>query len=186
VLARLACLREIKQAQPQTTLLAFSVLMRITRGNDAEEEKPYWADLRRAHLSPLGTSKIGRRWRSRPAAEPAKSRRCAARFRPKSCRFSGWAAPATTPSTGHMIDWAAAGVFDYLIIPQDDTVDYGWNIAESRRLRRAVSKLGGGACVDLPRHGRNGDAAAGALRRAARRFRPARAAALQRRHQRPT
>ena len=39
VLARLACLRDIKQAQPQTTLLAFNVLMRITRGNDAEEER---------------------------------------------------------------------------------------------------------------------------------------------------
>jgi hypothetical protein len=82
-----------------------------------------------------------------------------------------------------MIDWAAAGVFDYLIIPQDDTVDYGWNIAESRRLRRAVSRLARAERgLDLPRHGRDGDAAAGALCGAARRLRPARAAALQRRH----
>ena len=41
-----------------------------------------------------------------------------------------------------MIEWTAAGVFDYLIIPQDDTVDYGWNIAEGRALRQLVRRLG--------------------------------------------
>ena len=41
-----------------------------------------------------------------------------------------------------MVEGTAEGVFDYLIIPQDDTVDYGWNIAEARRLRRYVGELG--------------------------------------------
>jgi hypothetical protein len=41
-----------------------------------------------------------------------------------------------------MIDWTATGVFDYLIIPQDDTVAYGWNIAESRQLRQQVRRQG--------------------------------------------
>ncbi len=31
-----------------------------------------------------------------------------------------------------MLDWLAEGVFDYLLLPQDDTADYGWNIAEAR------------------------------------------------------
>jgi hypothetical protein len=41
-----------------------------------------------------------------------------------------------------MIDWAAEGIFDYLIVPQDDTMDYGWNIAEARTLRRHVIAAG--------------------------------------------
>ena len=41
-----------------------------------------------------------------------------------------------------MIEWTAQGIFDYLIVPQDDTVAYGWNIAESRRLRQYVLQLG--------------------------------------------
>ena len=41
-----------------------------------------------------------------------------------------------------MVEWAAAGVFDYLILPQDDTVAYGWNSAESRQLRQLVRELG--------------------------------------------
>jgi hypothetical protein len=40
-----------------------------------------------------------------------------------------------------MIEWAAEGVFDYLIVPQDDIVAYGWNIAESRRLRQLARRL---------------------------------------------
>jgi hypothetical protein len=40
-----------------------------------------------------------------------------------------------------MVEWTAEGVFDYLIVPQDDTVDYGWNIAEARELRRVVRRL---------------------------------------------
>ena len=44
MLARSEFLRAIKEKQPETTILAFNVLMRITRGNDAEEEKAYWAD----------------------------------------------------------------------------------------------------------------------------------------------
>ena len=53
-----------------------------------------------------------------------------------------------------MIEWTAQGIFDYLIVPQDDTVAYGWNIAESRRLRQYVLKLGLAQRVSIyPGHG---------------------------------
>ena len=39
VLERLELLRTIKQQQPNTAILAFNVLMRISHDNDAEEEK---------------------------------------------------------------------------------------------------------------------------------------------------
>ena len=37
-----------------------------------------------------------------------------------------------------MLDWLAEGVFDYLLLPQDDTADYGWNIAEARSLQALI------------------------------------------------
>ena len=43
VMARLDVLRRIKSARPELSLFAFNVLMRINRGNDAEEEKAYWS-----------------------------------------------------------------------------------------------------------------------------------------------
>jgi len=141
VLARLECLREIKQAQPQTTLLAFNVLMRITRGNDAEEEKAYWADygariFRLSYLEDRAAMAVGS---SAEAEEIAALRREI----PPALVEDFLAGRTRNHAVNRtMIDWAAAGVFDYLIIPQDDTVDYGWNIAESRRLRRDVSEIG--------------------------------------------
>jgi len=141
VLARLQCLREIKQAQPQTTVLAFNVLMRITRGNDAEEEKAYWADygariFRLSYLEDRAAMAVGT---TAEAAEIAALRRD---IPPELLEdfLTGRARNHAVNRT--MIDWAAAGVFDYLIVPQDDTVDYGWNIAKSRRLRRHVSEIG--------------------------------------------
>jgi hypothetical protein len=41
-----------------------------------------------------------------------------------------------------MLDWLAEGVFDYLLLPQDDTADYGWNIAEARALQGKIRALG--------------------------------------------
>jgi hypothetical protein len=32
------------------------------------------------------------------------------------------------------------GVIDYLLLPQDDTADYGWNIAEARRLQMIIRR----------------------------------------------
>ena len=37
-----------------------------------------------------------------------------------------------------MVDWVADGVFDYLLLPQDDTADFGWNIAEARSLQAYI------------------------------------------------
>jgi hypothetical protein len=36
------------------------------------------------------------------------------------------------------LDWVENGILDYLILPQDDTADYGWNIAEARRLQATI------------------------------------------------
>ena len=41
---RLHVLRDLKTRYPSLTLLAYNVLMRISRSNNSEEEKPYWHD----------------------------------------------------------------------------------------------------------------------------------------------
>jgi hypothetical protein len=141
VIARLELLRRIKAAHPDLTIFAFNVLMRINRGSDAEEEKPYWAtygaDLFRLSVLEDRTAMA--------VATPLEAAELAA--------LRGRIPPALLAdyldgrARNHainrlMIDWTAAGIFDYLIIPQDDTVDYGWNIAESRALHHYVRQRG--------------------------------------------
>ena len=148
VLQRLHCLHEIKQAQPLTTLLAFSVLMRITRGNDAEEEKAYWADygariFRLSYLEDRAAMAVG---------APAEAEEIATLRNqiPPALIEDFQAGRARNHAVNRtMIDWAADGLFDYLIIPQDDTVDFGWNIAESRRLRRHAGERGAGDRISI-------------------------------------
>jgi hypothetical protein len=41
-----------------------------------------------------------------------------------------------------MLDWLAEGIFDYLILPQDDTAEFGWNIAEARALQARIRRQG--------------------------------------------
>ncbi len=141
VMQRLASLREIKRSRPELTLLAFNVLMRITRSNDAEEEKAYWADygariFRLSYLEDRAAMAV---------AAPAELEEIAALRReiPAALVEDFLAGRTRNHAVNRtMIEWAAQGVFDYLIIPQDDTVDYGWNIAEARRLRHYVNEIG--------------------------------------------
>jgi len=140
VMQRLDLLREIKQARPEMNVLAFSVLMRITRGNDAEEEKAYWADygariFRLSYLEDRVAMAV---------ATPAEAEEIVAlRTEIPAELIQDFLAGRNRNHAVNrrMVEWAAAAIFDYLIIPQDDTVDYGWNIAEARRLRRYVNEL---------------------------------------------
>ena len=141
-------LRELKQARPQTTVLAFNVLMRITRGNDAEEEKAYWADygariFRLSYLEDRAAMAVSTAGEADEIA--------ALRTEIPAELVEDFLAGRVRNHTVNrrMVEWAAAGIFDYLIIPQDDTVDYGWNIAEARRLRRYVSEIGAADRVSI-------------------------------------
>lgn len=141
VMQRLECLRTVKQLRPELTLLTFNVLMRITRSNDAEEEKAYWAEygariFRLSYLEDRSAMAV---------AAPAELEEIAAlRQEIPTALVEDFLAGRRRNHTVNrtMIDWAAQGIFDYLIIPQDDTVDYGWNIAEARDLRRYVNEVG--------------------------------------------
>lgn len=139
VLQRLEVLRRIKQARPATTVLAFNVLMRINRGNDAEEEKPYWATYG-AQLFRLSVLE-DRAAMAVATDDEAQELAALAAAIPAAVLDDYLGGRARNHAINRrMIEWTAEGVFDYLIVPQDDTVAYGWNIAESRRLRQLVRR----------------------------------------------
>lgn len=137
VLARLGVLRELKAARRDLPILASSVVLRIHRSDSAEEEKPYWATYGRRmfrlsfleHKAELGAAS---------AAEIVACDDLRAQI-PDTIYADYRAGRARNHAINcSMLDWAADGTFDYLLLPQDDTAEYGWNIAEARRLQESI------------------------------------------------
>lgn len=141
VMQRLSNLRQIKETRPELPILGFSVIQRISRHNSSEEEKEYWATYGSAifrlsfleHKTELGQT----------SAEETAERETLRRSIPdevyedyREGRNRNHAVNLT------MLDWLAEGVFDYLLLPQDDTAEYGWNIAQARELQEKIRKSG--------------------------------------------
>ena len=143
VLGRLEFLRKLKQDQPGKILLASSVVMRICRNNSSEEEKPYWATYgsRIFRLSALEhKTALGE-----ASAEEQSERDALRRAIPDDVYADYRGGRARNNAVNRaMVDWVEEGIFDYLLLPQDDTLDYGWNVAEARGLQQLIRarKLG--------------------------------------------
>jgi hypothetical protein len=141
VLARLAVLRNLKAACPQQPILASNVILRISRADSSEEEKPYWATygsrmFRLSYLEHKAT--LGE-------ASPAETtERDSLRARIPDEVYEDYRRGRARNHVVNraMLDWLAEGVFDYLLLPQDDTADYGWNIAEARDLQALIRVRG--------------------------------------------
>jgi hypothetical protein len=137
VLARLGVLRRLNADHPEKPILASSVILRICRSNSSEEEKPYWAEYgsRMFQLSSLEhKAELG-------FATPAEmSARDSLRSEiPDEIYLDYRRGRARNHAVNRaMLDWAAEGVLDYLLLPQDDTADYGWNVAEARGLQALI------------------------------------------------
>jgi hypothetical protein len=141
VFERLSVLRQIKTDRPELPVLASSVIQRVSRSNSSEEEKDYWATYGSAmfrlsyleHKTALGEV---------DAAEIAESARLRAGIPDEVYTDYRQGRSRNHAVNQGMLDWVADGVLDYLILPQDDTADYGWNIAEARALQGRVRSLG--------------------------------------------
>ena len=141
VLSRLEMLKHLKAAHPALQILASSVILRISRANSAEEEKPYWATYgsRMFRLSYL---------EHKSALEEADPTECTERDELRAQIptdvYDNYLQGRNRNHTINraMLDWLANGVFDYLLLPQDDTADYGWNIAEARTLQGLIRARG--------------------------------------------
>ncbi len=137
VLARLEVLRQLKAEHPGKPILASSVVLRICRSNSSEEEKPYWAAYgsRMFRLSSLEhKGELG----DATAAETEERDFLRAEI-PDEVYIDYRRGRARNHAVNRaMLDWAADGVLDYLILPQDDTADHGWNVAEARSLQAHI------------------------------------------------
>ncbi len=141
ILGRLGILREIKTKYPDLPILASSVVLRISRANSSEEEKDYWAlygsamfrlsylehkrDLGQAASIEIGECESLRRQIPEGVYEDYRQGR-----------------RRNHAINQAMLDWLGEGIFDYLLLPQDDTADYGWNIAEARLLQARIRAEG--------------------------------------------
>ena len=137
VLARLKVLRSLHAARPERPILASSVVMRINRSDSSEEEKPYCATYGRRlfqlsfleHKAELGDA----------SPEEIEQRNALRADIPDEVYVDYRRGRARNHAVNRaMLDWAAEGVFDYLLLPQDDTADYGWNVAEARSLQAYI------------------------------------------------
>jgi hypothetical protein len=137
VLARLIVLRQIKADCPRLKILGSSVVMRINRSNSCEEEKPYCATYGSRlfrlsfleHKAELGDS---------TADEIVLRNLLRAEIPDEVCADYRLGRARNHAVNRAMLDWVAEGVFDYLILPQDDTADFGWNVAEARSLQSYI------------------------------------------------
>ena len=140
VLARLEVLRGLHTVRPERPILASSVVMRINRSNSSEEEKPYCATYgsRLFRLSFLEhKAEVG------DASPDEIAQRDSLRAQiPNEIYEDYRKGRARNHAVNRaMLDWVADDVFDYLLLPQDDTADFGWNVAEARSLQSQIRAL---------------------------------------------
>jgi hypothetical protein len=115
--------------------------MRVNRSNSAEEEKPYWA----SHGADLfRLSYLEDKVTCRDAGPGEDSERLAlAAAIPSDVVADYRVGRARNYAVNRlMLEWAAEGIVDYAVIAQDDTAEYGWNIAEARELRGIIDRDG--------------------------------------------
>ncbi len=134
-------LRLLRAARPGLLIYAFSILMRINRSDSAEEEKAYWADHGR-NLFRL--SYLDDKANAGDASEDeVRERQVLFNLVPGSVVADYRAGRARNNAINRlMLEWAEQDLVSYIVIGQDDTAPYGWNIAESRALRDVIAQRG--------------------------------------------
>lgn len=137
---RLDWLRTLRAAHPGKPLHAFASTMRISRSQDAQEEKPYWAE---HGLALWAWSYHQDRHVCLGLPEDEQAARTAAATVPEPIRADYLATRARNHAlTRRMLRLVHEGVIDRLVLPQDDTAEFGLNIAERRALQAEVAALG--------------------------------------------
>ncbi|MDI4632414.1 DUF4127 family protein [Pelomonas sp. V22] len=138
LLPRLSLLHRLRQRAPRRPIYAFAATMRISNNNVAEEEKPYWAQ----HGEQLWawsfhTDKHGQTGDASAAALAAEAEAAI----PAEIRADYLATRSRNFAINMaLLDLIEEGVIDRLVLPQDDTAEYGFNIAERRQLQTLVTE----------------------------------------------
>jgi hypothetical protein len=138
--ARLSLLAELKAQHPRLPVYAFVATMRLSNNNVADEEKLYWAEHGK-HI--WQWSFHSDRAGQTGSAQSAELARAAAARIPEHIQADYRA----TRQRNFTLTLAALqavqdGLIDRLVLPQDDTAEYGFNIAERRELQNRVHAAG--------------------------------------------
>ena len=136
LIARLDLLLDLKRRYPDKPLYGFCATMRMSNNNENEEEKLYWAQ----HGEDIWSWSF---YSDRYAC-----------LRSEEDRLQAEAARARVPEeiqrdylltrqrnfavTEAVLSLVESGVIDRLVLPQDDTAEFGFNIAERRQLQQQV------------------------------------------------
>ncbi|WP_066963498.1 DUF4127 family protein [Microbulbifer sp. Q7] len=134
--ARLGLLGELKAGYPDKPLYGFSATMRMSNNNENEEEKRYWSQYgkdiwawsyhsdRHACAGDAQDQELAETARNRIPAEIQQDY-----LNTRARNFA---------ITREVLALVERGTIDRLILPQDDTAEYGFNIAERRKLQQWV------------------------------------------------
>ena len=136
--ARLGLLTGLKASYPDKPLYGFCATMRMSNNNENEEEKRYWAQ--------YGTDIWAWSFHSDRYActgnTQGQERAAIAKSRiPKEIQRDYLDTRARNFGvTREVLALVERGIIDRLILPQDDTAEYGFNIAERRQLQQWVAE----------------------------------------------
>ena len=137
---RLELLRTLKAQQPTRPFLAFAATMRISNNNVSEEEKLYWRDYGSLIWQ---WSYFSDKFAVHDDAADRARAEAAAHAIPNAVQRDYLVTRARNFAVNQkLLDFVAEGVIDRLILPQDDTAEFGFNIAERRELQRQVQTRG--------------------------------------------
>ena len=140
LLKRLDVVRELRAAAPGKPVYAFAATMRISNNDVAEEEKAYWAEHGRRLWA---WSYHGDRARQLGAADSAALALQAEAAVPTAVREDYLATRQRNLAvTRQALQLVKVGLIDRLVLPQDDTAEFGLNIAERRALQAEAAALG--------------------------------------------
>jgi hypothetical protein len=140
LLARLALIDRLKARWPGKPIWAFASTMRISNNDVADEEKPYWAQHGRALWS--WSFHHDRAGQTGDAASHAAAAAAEQRV-PASIRDDYRATRARNLAvTRAALERVRDGTLERLVLPQDDTAEYGFNIAERRAWQGLVAAWG--------------------------------------------
>lgn len=137
---RLGILRALKAAHPALPVYGFSVTMRLSNSNDATEEKPYWSTYGRLiyrHSYHLDKYALEGDVQDLRLAEEAQ-----AQIPPEILEDYRGTRARNFAINRMLVDWTAEGLLDLLLLTQDDTSRFGFNVQEQRQLRAEVDARG--------------------------------------------
>ncbi|WP_192581365.1 DUF4127 family protein [Micromonospora sp. AMSO12t] len=130
--ARLAAVRTVRQRRPHRRLYAFDTIMRLTPEGPWRNELRAWATVK-DEVDNLGMVE------KRPQLDALESQI------PADVRDDYLATRARNHRINlTMIEWAAEGIFDFLVVGQDDATGHGLHRPESQALAARIAELGVG------------------------------------------